>query len=64
MSSFAIYTIGIGVVIAGLCYAAAMLNVPTPWIVVGAIVLAGFGLISAVTVTRKKDETEASEQDG
>lgn len=61
MSSFAIYIIGIGVVIAGLCYAAAMLSVPTSWIVVGAIILAGFGLISAVTVTRKKDETEASE---
>lgn len=61
MSSFAIYTIGFVILIAGLSYAAAMLGAPTQWIIVGAIILSGIGLISAVTNTRKKDETEASE---
>ncbi|MAI90862.1 hypothetical protein [Ponticaulis sp.] len=61
MSSFTIYVIGFAVIIAGLSYAAAMLGVSTQWIVVAAIVLAGIGLITAVTNTRKKDETEASQ---
>lgn len=61
MSSFAIYTIGFIALIAGACFAAAMLGVPAQWIGVGAIIMAGIGLISGVTHTRKKDETEASE---
>ncbi|MAP94535.1 MAG: hypothetical protein CMK07_06240 [Ponticaulis sp.] len=61
MSSFALYTIGFIIVIAGLSYAAAMIGVPAQWIAVGAIVLAGIGLISGVTHTRRKDETEASQ---
>lgn len=61
MSSFAIYTIGFFVVIIGLGYAAFMLGLPPVWIGIGAIILAGFGLISGVTHTRKKDETEASQ---
>jgi hypothetical protein len=61
MSTFAIYSIGFIILIAGLSYAAAMLSVPGQWIGVGAIILAGIGLISAATNTRKKDETEASE---
>tara|TARA_Y100001947_G_C10110433_1_gene206849 strand:+ start:266 stop:451 length:186 start_codon:yes stop_codon:yes gene_type:complete len=61
MSSFALYTIGFIVLIAGLCFAAAMVGIPPQWIGVGAIILSGIGLISAVSHTRKKDETEASQ---
>lgn len=61
MSSFSIYTIGFLIIIGGLSFAAYLLNVPAPWIGVGAIVLAGIGLVSAVTQTRRKDQTEASQ---
>ncbi|MAK60567.1 MAG: hypothetical protein CMK09_06285 [Ponticaulis sp.] len=61
MSSFAIYTIGFLILIAGLAYGAAMLGVPAEWIGVGCVILAGIGLITAVSNTRKKDETEASQ---
>ena len=61
MSSFTIYVIGFINLIAGLAYGAAMLGLPPQWIAVIAIALSGLGLISAVTHTRKKDETEASQ---
>ncbi|MAF58660.1 MULTISPECIES: hypothetical protein [Ponticaulis] len=61
MSSFTIYVVGFIILIAGLAYGAAMLGVPAQWIAVVAIAMSGLGLISAVTHTRKKDETEASQ---
>lgn len=61
MSSFALYTIGFIVLITGLSFASAMVGIPPQWIGVGAIILSGIGLISAVSHTRKKDETEASQ---
>lgn len=53
--SFALYLAGFLVLIGGLAYGAVLLNVPTQWIVVGAIVLAGIGLLSGVKATRQKD---------
>lgn len=53
--SFGIYLIGFLILIGGLIYAAAMLHVPTPWIVVGGIVLTGLGIVTGVKATRQKD---------
>ncbi len=53
--SFGIYVGGLLLVIGGLVYAAAMLHAPTHWIVVGALILLGFGILAAVKATRQKD---------
>ncbi len=53
--SFAIYVGGLVLVIGGLAYGAAILHVPTHWIVVVAVVLLGFGILAAVKATRQKD---------
>lgn len=53
--SFGIYAAGYAIVICGLVYAASLLHVPTHWIVAGAIVLLGVGILSGVKATRQKD---------
>jgi hypothetical protein len=53
--SFGIYVIGYLIVIGGLTYGAALMHVPAHWIVMGAIVLAGIGIVSGVKATRQKD---------
>jgi hypothetical protein len=53
--SFGIYAAGFAIMIAGLAYAAHLVHLPTHWIVVGAIVMIGVGLLSAVKATRQKD---------
>ncbi len=58
MSSFAIYLVGMIVVIGGLAYIATLLHVPNPWIIGGAVVLLGMGILGAVTQTRRKDPPE------
>ena len=55
--SFGLYSIGFTFVICGLIYAAYLLHVPAHWIVVGAIVLLGFGILTGVKATRQKDPT-------
>ncbi len=42
-------------VVGGLLYAAAMLHVPTPWIVVGGVVALGVGVLMAVKATRMRE---------
>ncbi len=59
MSSFALYLIGMVVVIGGLAYVAFLLHVPSPWIVAGAVVLLGVGIVGAVTHTRRRDPPES-----
>ena len=61
MSSFGIYLIGFLVLVSGLAYAAFLLGVPPVWIGTGAIVLIGFGIITGVAKTRRRDETATSE---
>jgi len=56
--SFGIYLVGIIFVIAGLVYAAAILNAPIQWIVVGTLVLLGGGVVAAVKATRQRDPAE------
>src|SRR5687768_12344003 len=53
--SFGIYLGGIVLVLGGLVYAAAILHTPVPWIIVGALVLLGLGILAAVKATRQRD---------
>jgi hypothetical protein len=53
--SFAIYLTGVVILIGGLVYGAAILNVPGQWIAVCAIVLLGLSVLTGVAVTRHKD---------
>jgi uncharacterized membrane protein len=53
--SFGIYAAGFAIMIGGLSYAAYLMRVPMHWIVVGAIVMIGVGILSAVKATRQKD---------
>jgi hypothetical protein len=53
--SFGIYLAGFVVVIAGLIYGASLMHVPTHWIVVGALVLVGVGILTGVKAIRQKD---------
>jgi len=59
MSSFSLYLIGMVIVIGGLAYAAFMLHVPAQWIIVGAVVLLGGGIVGAVNHTRRRDPPES-----
>lgn len=55
MSSFSTYLIGYIVLIIGLTIAAFLLGAPPIWIVVGAIVMIGIGILMATTRTKPKD---------
>jgi len=55
MSSFGIYLLGFIVVIVGLAIAAYLLGVPPVWIAVGVIVLAGIGILTGVSRTKRPD---------
>jgi hypothetical protein len=50
--SFGIYLIGYVIVIAGLVYGAILMHMPAHWIVVGALVLVGLGILTGVKATR------------
>ena len=52
--SFGLYAIGYVILIGGLIYGAHLMHIPTQWIVVGAIVLLGIGIVSGVKATRQK----------
>jgi uncharacterized membrane protein len=56
--SFGLYSAGFAIVIAGLIYGAHLMHVPTHWIVVGAVVLLGVGILSGVRATRQRDPSE------
>ena len=56
--SFGIYLCGFLLVVLGLVYGAAMLHVPTHWIVMGSFILIGIGVLSAVKATRQRDPVE------
>jgi hypothetical protein len=53
--SFGLYAVGFAIVIAGLAYAARLVHVPTHWIIVGAVVMVGIGILSGVKATRQRD---------
>jgi hypothetical protein len=55
MSAFALYVIGFFVLLGGLGYGAYLLHVPHSWIIVGALVAIGMGVMSAVSHTKHRD---------
>jgi predicted ABC-type exoprotein transport system permease subunit len=57
--SFALYLVGTLIVIIGLGYGAWLAHVPTQWIVVGAVVILGLGILTGVSRTRRKDPPSA-----
>ncbi len=62
MSSFATYLVGFIILILGLALAAHLLNVPALWIVAGAIVLIGIGVLTATTQTKSRDQATSSRE--
>ena len=58
MSSFALYLIGMIVLIGGLAYIAVLMHAPAQWIVACVVVLLGLGIIGAVKHTRSRDPPE------
>ena len=56
--SFGLYSLGFAIVIAGLIYAAYLLHMPAHWILVGAVVLLGLGILTGVKATRQKDPVD------
>ena len=56
--SFLIYIVGFLIVIGGLIYGATIMHLPLHWIVVGAVVLLGAGILTGVKATRQKDAAE------
>ena len=55
VSSLSIFIVGFVIVIAGLAYGANLAGMPPQWIAVGAVVLAGIGIVMGVSKTRMKD---------
>ena len=55
MTNLLIYLLGTLLVVAGLAYGANRLGVSHVWIIVGSLVIIGFGLMAGITKTRQKD---------
>ncbi len=55
MTNLIVYLIGTLLVVAGLAYAASRMGVSSVWIVAGALVVIGFGLMGGIVKTRQKD---------
>jgi NADH:ubiquinone oxidoreductase subunit 6 (subunit J) len=55
MTNMVIYLIGTLLVVAGLAYAASRLGVGQVWIIAGALVIIGLGLMAGIVKTRQKD---------
>ncbi len=53
--SFGLYMLGFVILIGGLAWAAVLAGAPQIYVIVGAVVLLGIGIISAVKRTRLKD---------
>ncbi len=53
--SSGLYALGFAIVIGGLIYGAYLVHMPTHWIVVGAVVLLGVGILTGVKATRQRD---------
>jgi hypothetical protein len=55
MSAFSLYVAGFFILLGGLIYGAFLLHVPHTWIGVGALVVVGLGIMSAVSRTKQRD---------
>jgi hypothetical protein len=56
--SFGLYIAGFLLLIGGLIYGAVIVHMPAHWIVAGAVVLLGMGILTGVKGTRQKDAAE------
>lgn len=61
MSSFALYLIGTLIVVGGVAAGAYLLGVAITWIVIGAVILAGFGVMAAVSKGKRPDLPKPTE---
>lgn len=55
MTNMIIYLVGTLLVVAGLAYGASRLGISQVWIVAGALVIVGLGLMAGIVKTRQKD---------
>jgi len=55
MTNMLVYLIGTLLVVAGLAYGASQVGVSQIWIVAGALVIIGLGLMGGIVKTRQKD---------
>lgn len=55
MTNMMVFLLGTLLVVAGLAYGASRLGVSQVWIVVGALVIVGLGLMAGIVKTRQKD---------
>jgi hypothetical protein len=55
MTNMMIYLIGTLLVVAGLAYGADRVGISQPWIIAGALVIIGLGLMGGIVKTRQKD---------
>jgi uncharacterized membrane protein len=53
--SFALYSLGTLILIAGVVYVCHLLHMPEHWVIAIAIVLLGAGIMGAVSSTRRRD---------
>jgi hypothetical protein len=53
--NFAIYMIGVLIVVGALAYGASRLGISSTWIVIGSLVIIGLGLMAGVAKTRRRD---------
>ena len=61
MSNLAVYLMGVVLVVGALAYGAHLLGLSNTWIAVGAVVILGFGIIGAVSSTRRKEPSPEEE---
>ncbi|HEY0301391.1 MAG TPA: hypothetical protein VGC36_08675 [Rhizomicrobium sp.] len=55
MSAFVLYIAGFFVLLGGLVYGALLLHIPQTWIIVGTLIVLGFGIMAAVSHTKQRD---------
>ncbi|HEV2652709.1 MAG TPA: hypothetical protein VGU69_15730 [Rhizomicrobium sp.] len=55
MSAFVLYIVGFFILLGGLIYGALLLHLPQTWILVGGLIVLGFGIMAAVSHTKQRD---------
>ena len=55
MTNFFVYLIGTLLVVAGLAYGASRMGISQVWIIAGALVILGLGVMGGIVKTRQKE---------
>ncbi|HZI78855.1 MAG TPA: hypothetical protein VFD69_05060 [Vicinamibacterales bacterium] len=58
MTNMIVYLIGTLLVVAGLAYGADRLGISSVWIIAGALVIVGLGVMGGIVKTRQKDPAQ------